>query len=81
MSMMFFEGQLRNVDAEIEMDDGRTMFVLSTDTPVTYPTLAVTGTRFADGGLYLDMKSWHRVDDLDAFKAKLPMLISTGMYD
>ena len=82
MTTMFYAKKTRTVDAAIDMPDGRTMFVLSVPGEgVAYPTLAVTGTRFEDSGLFTGLTAHHRVSDLAAFTAKLPTLIEAGVYD
>jgi len=82
-STIFFSGKDRNVEAKVDLDDGRTMFVLSVpNDSIAYPTLAVTGYQFKESGLYTGLSGWHRVASVDRFVNKnLPVLYEAGVYD
>jgi hypothetical protein len=74
-----YDGITRNIVDAFALDgQGRVLMLLEAD---GYPTLAVSGRRYKDSGLFVDLQGHHRVEDRDRFAAKLEMLIEMGVYD
>jgi hypothetical protein len=77
-STIHFDGLNRTVIDAFALDMQRVLMLLACD---DQPTLAVTGTRYKDSGLFTGMKSHHRVENPERFAAKLEILIDIGFYD
>ena len=77
-SKINFEGIDRTVLDAFALDSKRVLMVLAAEGE---PTLAVTGTRYLDSGLFTGLRSRHGITDVEYFPHKVEMLIELGVYD
>jgi hypothetical protein len=75
---IYFDGLDRDIVDTISLPTGHKLLILS------YPlerTIAVRCIQFETSGLYTDMDLVCTVKDIDAFKAKIPVLIDVGFFE